>query len=50
MATMDEKVEPIYQDVLARNPGEIEFHQATREVLESLGPVWVKNPKLAHHR
>ena len=37
MVTMDEKVEPIYQDVLARNPGEIEFHQAAREVLE--GPV-----------
>ena len=50
MATMDEKVEPIYQDVLARNPGEIEFHQATREVLESLGPVLVKHPEFAHHK
>ena len=50
MATMDEKVEPIYQEVLARNPGETEFHQAVREVLESLGPVLVKHPEFAHHK
>lgn len=51
MATMlDEKVEPIFQEVLARNPGETEFHQAVREVLESLGPVLVKHPEFAHHR
>jgi glutamate dehydrogenase (NADP+) len=50
MAKMDEKVEPIYQEVLARNPGETEFHQAVREVLESLGPVLVKHPEFAHHK
>ncbi|MCW8859691.1 MAG: NADP-specific glutamate dehydrogenase [Deltaproteobacteria bacterium] len=51
MATpLDEKIEPIYQEVLARNPGEIEFHQAVREVLESLGPVLVKNPEFAEHK
>mgnify|MGYP001820935083 CR=1 FL=1 len=50
MAAMDEKVEPIYQEVLARNPGETEFHQAVREVLESLGPVLVKHPEFAHYR
>ncbi|MCZ2811599.1 NADP-specific glutamate dehydrogenase [Modestobacter sp. VKM Ac-2979] len=37
-------VEQIYQDVLQRNPGETEFHQAVREVLDSLVPV------LARHR
>ena len=37
-------VERIYQDVLRRNPGETEFHQAVREVLDSLVPV------LARHR
>jgi glutamate dehydrogenase (NADP+) len=42
---MDEKIEPIYQEVLNRNPGEVEFHQAVREVLESLGPVLVKHPE-----
>ena len=41
---LDEKLEPIYQDVLKRNPGETEFHQAVLEVLESLGPVVVKHP------
>ena len=47
---LDEKVEPIFQEVLARNPGETEFHQAAREVLESLGPVLVKHPEYADHR
>ncbi len=50
MVQLDEKIEPIYQEVLARNPGEVEFHQAVREVLESLGPVLVKNPAFAHHK
>ncbi|MGF1643729.1 MAG: NADP-specific glutamate dehydrogenase [Thiotrichales bacterium] len=47
---LDEKLEPIFQDVLRRNPGEIEFHQAVREVLESLGPVLVKHPEFAEHK
>ena len=50
MMQLDEKIEPIYQEVLSRNPGEVEFHQAVREVLESLGPVLVKNPGFAHHK
>jgi glutamate dehydrogenase (NADP+) len=32
-------VERIYTDVLKRNPGETEFHQAVREVLDSLAVV-----------
>ena len=44
-AHIDEKLEPIFQEVLQRNPGEVEFHQAVREVLESLGPVLVKHPE-----
>ena len=48
--SIDEKVEPIFQEVLARNPGETEFHQAVREVLESLGPVLVKRPEFADHK
>jgi glutamate dehydrogenase (NADP+) len=47
---IDEKVAPIFQEVLDRNPGEIEFHQAVREVLESLGPVLVKHPEYAEHK
>jgi len=41
---LDEKLEPIFAQVLHRNPGEVEFHQAVREVLDSLGAVVAKNP------
>jgi len=41
---IDEKLEPILAEVLRRNAGEAEFHQAVREVLESLGAVVSKNP------
>ncbi|MBN50570.1 MAG: NADP-specific glutamate dehydrogenase [Spongiibacteraceae bacterium] len=44
---LDARLVPIYQDVLHRNPGEIEFHQAVLEVLESLGPVLTKYPEFA---
>ena len=44
---LDDKLEPILQDVLYRNPGEVEFHQAVHEVLDSLGPVLVKYPEFA---
>jgi glutamate dehydrogenase (NADP+) len=44
---MVENVEAIYQQIKARNPGETEFHQAVKEVLESLGPVLVKHPEFA---
>lgn len=44
MAILDEKLHDIYAEVLQRNPGEIEFHQAVHEVLDSLGPVVAKHP------
>ena len=47
---MDEKVEPAFDEVIRRNAGEIEFHQAVREVLESLGPVLAKYPEFAEHK
>jgi len=37
----------VLDTVIARNPGEAEFHQAVREVLESLGPVLAKHPEYA---
>ena len=49
-AKLDEKLEPIFQDVLHRNPGEKEFHQAVHEVLETLGPVLVKYPEFADEK
>ena len=41
---LDEKLEPIFSAVLSRNPGENEFHQAVKEVFESLGRVVAKHP------
>ncbi|CAD7031505.1 glutamate dehydrogenase [Pseudorhizobium endolithicum] len=45
LVTNDEKLEPVLQEVLRRNAGEVEFHQAVREVLESLGRVIAKHPR-----
>ncbi|MET9023077.1 NADP-specific glutamate dehydrogenase [Actinopolymorpha sp. NPDC004070] len=45
MSDLDEKLHDIYAEVLRRNPGEEEFHQAVREVLSSLGPVVAKHPE-----
>jgi glutamate dehydrogenase (NADP+) len=50
VTTLDEKLESAYQEVLRRNPGETEFHQAVREVLETLGPVLAKYPEFAEHK
>ncbi|MDR1427073.1 MAG: NADP-specific glutamate dehydrogenase [Bifidobacteriaceae bacterium] len=44
---MAENLIAIFDEVVARNPGETEFHQAAREVLESLGPVVAKHPEYA---
>ncbi|ASP95846.1 NADP-specific glutamate dehydrogenase [Sinorhizobium meliloti] len=46
---VDEKLEPILAEVLRRNGGEHEFHQAVREVLESLGRVIAKHPRYAEN-
>lgn len=47
MSPLDEKLEPIYAEVLRRNAGELEFHQAVREVLGSIGLVVAKHPDYA---
>lgn len=44
---IDEKLQPIFDDVLRRNAGEAEFLQAVQEVLESLGRVVAKRPEYA---
>ena len=38
-------VQSVYEEVLKRNPGEVEFHQAVKEVLDSLEPVLEKHPE-----
>ncbi|MBM4016756.1 MAG: NADP-specific glutamate dehydrogenase [Planctomycetes bacterium] len=42
-----EFVERMMETVVARNPGETEFHQAVREVAESVAVVIDKNPQFA---
>ena len=44
MTILDDKLEPIYDEVVRRNAAEPEFHQAVREVFESLGRVVAKRP------
>ena len=45
MSIKNEYLLKVMQDVIARNPGEPEFHQAVAEVLESLEPVVEKSPE-----
>ena len=46
MAFKTEYLKEVMETVIKRNPAQPEFHQAVREVLESLEPVIIKNPKL----
>ena len=41
---VESKLKAIYRQVVERNPGEAEFHQAAREVFDSLAPVLHKHP------
>ena len=43
-------VNDVMELVLRRNAGEPEFHQAAREVLDTLGPVLERNPRYAEAR
>src|SRR5690606_25408720 len=42
-----DRVEEIYAAVVRRNPGEHEFHQAVREVLDSVVPALQRHPEYA---
>ena len=46
---MNAQVEKVYEQVVARNRGDLEFHQAVREVLDSLVPVIEKQPQYAEN-
>jgi len=50
MHLADEKLEEFYHEVVRRNQGEPEFHQAALEVLGSLSPVLVKHPELREQK
>src|SRR6478752_9969174 len=45
MPVLNDHLSPIFDEVVRRNPGEGEFHQAVAEVLESLDPVVRKHPE-----
>ncbi|MEA1877179.1 MAG: NADP-specific glutamate dehydrogenase [Bacteroidota bacterium] len=45
---MDPRVEKFMAKVIAKNPSEVEFHQAVLEVSESLIPFIEENPKYKH--
>lgn len=42
-------VNEVYEAVKKRNLGESEFHQAIKEILDSLVPVFAQNPKYKEH-
>jgi glutamate dehydrogenase (NADP+) len=42
----NEYIHAVYQKVVQRNAGELEFHQAVKEVLDTLGPVFDRRPDL----
>ena len=44
---MTAAIDKVYAEVIRRNPGEHEFHQAVHEVLTSLEPVLAKDPHYA---
>lgn len=50
MSDVNVRLEQIFQQVVRRNQGELEFHQAVKEVVETLGPVLVKHPEYAQHK
>ncbi|MBP9003908.1 MAG: NADP-specific glutamate dehydrogenase [Candidatus Hydrogenedentes bacterium] len=43
-------VSDVFEGVVRRNPGEPEFHQAVKEVLESLEPVLQRHPEYQENR
>lgn len=42
---MSSKIDAFMAEVIKKNPGELEFHQAVREVVESVMPYIEQNPK-----
>jgi len=48
--TAETVIKGVYEDVLRRNPGEAEFHQAVKEVIDSLGPVLERHPEYVDAR
>lgn len=45
VAAARQYVQDVYETVIRRNPSESEFHQAVKEIVDSLVPVFAKHPK-----
>ncbi len=50
MVEVGTKLESICEEVIKRNPGEPEFHQAVREVVNSLGPALERHPEFVEEK
>src|SRR5574337_1122732 len=50
MPEVKARIERLYAQVVQRNPGEAEFHQAVKEVIDTLGPVLRKHPEYAEQK
>lgn len=48
-AAAQEYVRGVYETVVKRNPNESEFHQAVKEIVDSLVPVFAKHPHYMKH-
>ena len=47
---VEPRIAKIYEQVVRRNAGETEFHQAVKEVIDCLGPVLKKHPQYADQK
>lgn len=50
MSKAEQYIHQLYDSVVRRNPGEAEFHQAVREVVETLAPALEKHPEYMEHK
>jgi len=47
---LNDELATIFHEVVRDNPAQPEFHQAAREVLESVGPAIARHPEYAQHK
>lgn len=50
ISRVNTSLDNVFHQVISRNQGEPEFHQAVKDVIESLGPVLEKHPHYAEHK
>ncbi|ABA57377.1 glutamate dehydrogenase (NADP) [Nitrosococcus oceani ATCC 19707] len=50
MPEIEARIQSIFEQVVQRNPGESEFHQAVKEVIDTLGPALRHHPEYADQK